>query len=198
MRELKYHEKKLLKKVDFLNWKQDHDHRETKVMRRYHLQDREDYHKYNKLCGQLRSFAHRLSLLPAQDPFRSKMEGQMLSKLYDMGVLNTTAKLSDIENKLTVAAFCRRRLAVVVCTLKMAETVSAVRIPSRVNLQSLIFPLSRLGCNVCRARAHSRWSRYDHRPSVSGHEEHGGLRYLGRHEQTQKNSDGVQRRVGRL
>ncbi|KAG8790656.1 Small subunit (SSU) processome component, partial [Serendipita sp. 398] len=41
------------------------------------------------------------------------------------GVLNTTAKLSDIENKLTVAAFCRRRLAVVVCTLKMAETVSA-------------------------------------------------------------------------
>ncbi|KAG8808061.1 Small subunit (SSU) processome component [Serendipita sp. 400] len=84
MRELKYHEKKLLKKVDFLNWKQDHDHRETKVMRRYHLQDREDYHKYNKLCGQLRSFAHRLSLLPAQDPFRSKMEGQMLSKLYDM------------------------------------------------------------------------------------------------------------------
>ncbi|KAG8754923.1 Small subunit (SSU) processome component [Serendipita sp. 396] len=125
MRELKYHEKKLLKKVDFLNWKQDHDHRETKVMRRYHLQDREDYHKYNKLCGQLRSFAHRLSLLPAQDPFRSKMEGQMLSKLYDMGVLNTTAKLSDIENKLTVAAFCRRRLAVVVCTLKMAETVSA-------------------------------------------------------------------------
>ena len=51
----------------------------------------------------------------------------MLSKLYDMGVLNTSAKLSDVENKLTVAAFCRRRLAVIVCTSKMAETVSAVR-----------------------------------------------------------------------
>lgn len=115
-------------------------------MRRYHLQDREDYHKlvppdpsitsssahlsrYNKLCGLLRSYAHRVSLLPAQDPFRSRMQGQLLSKLYDMGVLTSTAKLSDIENKLTVAAFCRRRLAVFMCMAKMSETVSAVSAP---------------------------------------------------------------------
>ena len=56
------------------------------------------------------------------------MEGQLLSKLYDMGVLNAAAKLSDVENKLTVAAFCRRRLAVIMCMSKMAETVSAVRL----------------------------------------------------------------------
>ena len=43
-----------------------------------------------------------------------------------MGVLNSQAKLSDIDNKLTVAAFCRRRLAVIMVTSKMAETVSAV------------------------------------------------------------------------
>jgi U3 small nucleolar ribonucleoprotein protein IMP3 len=54
------------------------------------------------------------------------MEGQILSKLYDMGVLNSQAKLSDVDNKLTVAAFCRRRLAVIMVTSKMAETVSAV------------------------------------------------------------------------
>ena len=83
-------------------------------------------HRYNKLCGSLRSFAHRISLLPAQDPFRSRMEDQLLSKLYDIGVLNTSAKLSDVDNKLTVAAFCRRRLAVFMCMSKMAETVSAV------------------------------------------------------------------------
>jgi len=58
------------------------------------------------------------------------MEGQILSKLYDMGVLNSQAKLSDIDNKLTVAAFCRRRLAVIMVTSKMAQTVSAVSIPS--------------------------------------------------------------------
>ncbi|KAF8311833.1 hypothetical protein DL93DRAFT_2082760 [Clavulina sp. PMI_390] len=56
------------------------------------------------------------------------MEGQILSKLYDMGVLNLESKLSDVENKLTVAAFCRRRLGVVMTRLKMAETVgSAVK-----------------------------------------------------------------------
>ena len=82
--------------------------------------------RYNKLCGSIRSYAHRLSLLPAQDPFRTKMEAQLLSKLYDIGVLNTTAQLSEIENKLTVAAFCRRRLGVVMHRLKMAESVSAV------------------------------------------------------------------------
>jgi U3 small nucleolar ribonucleoprotein protein IMP3 len=54
------------------------------------------------------------------------MEGQLLSKLYDMGVLNSMAKLSDVDNKLTVAAFCRRRLAVFMCMSKMSETVSAV------------------------------------------------------------------------
>lgn len=128
-----------------LQWKQDANLREIKVMRRYHIQDREDYHKqaltvlyrhslifsyrYNKLCGSLRSFAHRISLLPAKDPYRPRMEAQLLAKLYDMGVLNSTAKLSDVD-KLTVAAFCRRRLAVVMCMSKMAETVSSVRLPN--------------------------------------------------------------------
>ncbi|KAJ9097587.1 Small subunit (SSU) processome component [Naganishia friedmannii] len=128
MRQLKHHEKKLLKKVDFLDWKQDASLRETKVMRRYHIQDREDYHKYNKLCGQLRSLIHRLSLLPAEDPYRRRREGEMLDKLYDMGILDTGSKPSDVENKVTVSAFARRRLAVVMTRLKMAETVSdAVR-----------------------------------------------------------------------
>ena len=45
-----------------------------------------------------------------------------------MGVLNAQAKMSDVDNKLTVAAFCRRRLAVIMVTSKMAQTVSAVRL----------------------------------------------------------------------
>lgn len=53
MRKLKYHESKLLKKVDFLNWKQDKNIREVKILRRYHVQDREDYHTYNKAVGMI-------------------------------------------------------------------------------------------------------------------------------------------------
>ncbi|KAF9449571.1 alpha-L RNA-binding motif-containing protein [Macrolepiota fuliginosa MF-IS2] len=124
-RSLSHHEHKLLKKVDFLSWKQDAGLREIKVIRRYHIQNRDDYHKYNRLCGSLRQFAHRVALLPAQDPFRARIQAQILSKLYDLGVLNSAAKLSDVENKLTVAAFCRRRLAVFMCMSKMAESVSA-------------------------------------------------------------------------
>ena len=124
VRQLTFHERKLLKHVDFLDWKHDARTREVKTIRRYHIQHRDDYHKYNKLCGALRSLAHRLALLPAQDPFRARMQGQLLSKLYDMGVLTSAAKLSDIENKLTVAAFCRRRLAVFMCMSKMTQTVS--------------------------------------------------------------------------
>lgn len=41
--------------------------------------------------------SHLLSRLPAADPFRQKYEDMLLSKLYDMGVLDRGAKMSDIE-----------------------------------------------------------------------------------------------------
>ena len=61
MRKLKFHEKKLLKKVDFLQWKNEHNLRELSAMRRYHIQDRDDYKKYNKLCGMVTRMARRAS-----------------------------------------------------------------------------------------------------------------------------------------
>lgn len=115
----------------------------------------------------MRSLVHRLSLLPAADPFRSQKESEMLNKLYDMGILggsdiqlllaswmflatrhadriDMNAKPSDIENKLTVSSIARRRLAVVVTKLRMAETVSDVRLISlpRVILQILVCVLT--------------------------------------------------------
>ncbi|GAA5883274.1 hypothetical protein JCM16303_007342 [Sporobolomyces ruberrimus] len=147
MRQLKHHEQKLLKKIDFIQWKSDAGQRESKVMRRYHVQNRDDYHTYNKLCGQVRRISHLLSRLPPVDPFRTKYEDLLLSKLYDLGILDRGAKMSDIEGsdatvvkgfkgkekegegigkkegKVTVGAMCRRRLAVVMVRLKMAETV---------------------------------------------------------------------------
>lgn len=51
VRKLKYHEQKLLRKTDFITYKQDNDHRDKAVIRRYMIQKPEDYHKYNRLCG---------------------------------------------------------------------------------------------------------------------------------------------------
>ncbi|EEB07285.1 U3 snoRNP-associated protein Imp3 [Schizosaccharomyces japonicus yFS275] len=125
MRELKHHERKLLKKVDFLNYKHDDgNHRDLMVMRRYHISKREEYQKYNIVCGKLRQLAHKLSLLNPQDPFRLKYEELILEKLFDMGILASKSKMSDVENKANVSAICRRRLPVVMCKLRMAQNVS--------------------------------------------------------------------------
>jgi U3 small nucleolar ribonucleoprotein protein IMP3 len=54
MRKFKYHEQKLLKKVSPYAYKTDSTLRENEMMKRYHIEKREDYHYYNKLCGQIR------------------------------------------------------------------------------------------------------------------------------------------------
>ena len=146
VRKLKHHEQKLLRKVDFISYKSDNDHRDAAVRRRYHIQRPEDYHSYNRLCGvssifipglftglitndvsfqSLRQLAHRLSLLPPDNATRRKHEELLLNKLYDMGILSSKSKLSSVEKGATVSAFARRRLPVVMTRLRMAETVQA-------------------------------------------------------------------------
>ncbi|XP_051868416.1 U3 small nucleolar ribonucleoprotein protein IMP3 isoform X2 [Pristis pectinata] len=47
VRKLKFHEQKLLKKVDFISWEVDGNLSELKVLRRYRIQRREDYTSYS-------------------------------------------------------------------------------------------------------------------------------------------------------
>lgn len=70
-----------------------------------------------------------MASLEPSDPFRHKHEDLLLGKLFDMGILGTggggRGKLSDIEHKVTVSAFCRRRLPVVMTKLRMADNITA-------------------------------------------------------------------------
>jgi U3 small nucleolar ribonucleoprotein protein IMP3 len=95
-------------------------------MRRYHIQDRDDYAKYNRLCGSIHHLALRLSKLPSTDPFRGKTEASLLGKCYDMALVDVGNKMSDLLSKVTVSSFARRRLGVVMVRLKMSETVKQV------------------------------------------------------------------------
>ncbi|GLC35842.1 hypothetical protein PLESTM_000371500 [Pleodorina starrii] len=161
MRQLKYHEQKLLKKVDFLRWKSDDNVRELQVMRRYHIQDRDDYKKYNKISGMITKLTNILKQLDPKDTARVELTDQLLEKcvrvvaglegwlrypccgpgglatcpfppphmlrpytprLHNMGVIPTKKSLVQCD-KLATAAFCRRRLSVVMVRLKMAETL---------------------------------------------------------------------------
>ncbi|KAI9467441.1 U3 small nucleolar ribonucleoprotein imp3 [Coemansia sp. RSA 989] len=123
VRQLKYHEKKLLRKVDFVEWKNEHNVREIEVMRRYHLSSREEYHKYSALVRQAQKLAHAISRLDPRDPKRFASEEAFLEKLHSIGVISSRKNMSQID-KLTVSAFCRRRLAVIMCRLKMSQFVS--------------------------------------------------------------------------
>ena len=84
VRQLKHHEQKLLRKVDFANYASDNQHRGAEIIRRYSLSNPNDYASYNRLAGQLRHLAHRIALLPPETPFRRKQEDQLLEKLHDM------------------------------------------------------------------------------------------------------------------
>lgn len=128
VRQLKHHEKKLLRKVDFLEWKGEHNIREIEVMRRYHLNKREEYFKYSSLVRQTQKLANAIARLDPRDPKRHESEQALLDKLYAIGVITSRKNMSQIE-KLSVSAFCRRRLPVIMCRLKMAQFVSeAVRL----------------------------------------------------------------------
>lgn len=124
MRKLKHHEQKLLRKVSLYSWKGDENIRVAKILRRYHIQNREDYSSYNRVCGMVTQLAAKLKALKPDDPFRIAMTDQLLDKLFNMGILTTTKSLQKAE-EITSSAICRRRLPIVMVRMKMAETVQA-------------------------------------------------------------------------
>ena len=52
----------------------------VQVMRRYHIQDRDDYKKYNKLCGEVTHLVSLLKRLDARDSARIELTDQLLDK----------------------------------------------------------------------------------------------------------------------
>lgn len=52
------------------------------VMRMYHIQDRDDYKKYNKLCGLVTKSVNVIKRLDPEDPIRIELTDELLDK-YD-------------------------------------------------------------------------------------------------------------------
>ncbi|KAM4044714.1 U3 small nucleolar ribonucleoprotein IMP3 [Anomaloglossus baeobatrachus] len=122
VRKLKYHEQKLLKKVDFINWEVDNNVHEVKVLRKYHLDRREDYTAYNKLSRAVRELAHRIKDLDEKDAFRAQSTARLLEKLYQMGLIPTKQNLQLCDD-VSASSFCRRRLPSIVVKLRMAQNL---------------------------------------------------------------------------
>ena len=62
MRQLKHHEKKLLRKVDLFSWKKEDNLRVAQILRRYHVQDKNDYVAYNRICGMIGKLSAKLKV----------------------------------------------------------------------------------------------------------------------------------------
>ena len=54
-------------------------------MRKYHIQNREDYTKYNRLCGHIKHLAARIRDLEGKSATRIASSTSLLQKLYNMG-----------------------------------------------------------------------------------------------------------------
>ena len=121
VRKLKYHETTLLRKLDFINWKSDGSVRENKILRRYHVQDREDYHTYNKVCGLITKLVTLLKALNEHDSVRIELTDLLLDKLHSLGIVQNKRLLAC--DKIAASTLCRRRLPVVLVRLKFAETM---------------------------------------------------------------------------
>lgn len=146
VRKLKFHERKLLKKVDFINWEVDKNLHEVTVMRKFHVQKREDYTKYNELSRRIRDLARQIKELDSNDPFRIEATRVLLEKLFEIfqknnfftsqcfsfsfvrrhaiGLVPTKENL-ELVDKITASRFCRRRLPVVMTRNRMAQHLPA-------------------------------------------------------------------------
>lgn len=124
VRKLKHHEQKLLKKVDFVNWKHDRHAKEAATLRKYQLTRRDEYVKYMRLCGEITGLVAKLRKLDAHDQVRIRVTEALLAKLYAMGLVSSQRSLAACA-RIGVSAFCRRRLAVMLVRMHMAPSLTA-------------------------------------------------------------------------
>ena len=97
VRKLKFHEQKLLRKVDFYNWEASNNLHEAKIMKKYHIQKREEYTLYNKLSREIRDIVRKIKDLDPKSPHRTEMSGAFLEKLYNMGLIPTKWNLENCD-----------------------------------------------------------------------------------------------------
>lgn len=150
MRNLKYHEQKLLKKVNFLEWKKTNTTREQLVTGKYLLKGRDEYKKYNLVVGLIKKLSETLSRLKDSDPTKLVIAKKLINLLYDTGIITEKTLLQC--TKVTVSSFCERRLPMIVAKRKLVQSFAHadefvqhghIRVGTRiVNDTSLIIPRS--------------------------------------------------------
>jgi len=122
VRKLKYHEHKLLRKTDFVNWEASNNLQENIVMSKFFLQKREEYTLYNKLSREIRDIVRKVKDLDPKSPQRIEMSAAFLEKLYGIGLIPTKWNLENCD-EISASSFCRRRITFLMVKLNMAPSI---------------------------------------------------------------------------
>ncbi|OAG28938.1 U3 small nucleolar ribonucleoprotein IMP3 [Nematocida displodere] len=122
MRHLKYHEQKLLRKVNLLEWKGTSTAREQAVTNRFKIEERETYVLYNGVVGKIRRLALALAKLNDNDETKTQVSKDLAQRLYVLGLVPAKSLLEC--SKVSVSSFCKRRLSTVLATTKMVPDIA--------------------------------------------------------------------------
>uniref|UniRef100_A0A914RCQ8 Ribosomal protein S4 n=1 Tax=Panagrolaimus davidi TaxID=227884 RepID=A0A914RCQ8_9BILA len=112
VRKLKFHEQKLLKKVDYVNWSSDNNVHEGKILRKFAI----------RKPRQIRDIAQLIRDLPDKNPNKAKLSRKLLAKLFDMGLIPSIDSLERCET-VSASSFCRRRLASILVHENMCKDI---------------------------------------------------------------------------
>uniref|UniRef100_A0A0E0KWB9 U3 small nucleolar ribonucleoprotein protein IMP3 n=1 Tax=Oryza punctata TaxID=4537 RepID=A0A0E0KWB9_ORYPU len=95
MRKLKFHEQKLLKKTNFLDFKREKGHRDAIVTQKYLLVERDDYKKYNGICLMVQKLVNIIKQMDPRDPYRAEMTDMLLDKLRRLATVMVKLKFAE-------------------------------------------------------------------------------------------------------
>lgn len=119
MRQLKYHEQRLLRKTNFLEWRNTDTKNEHHYISRYYITRREDYYTYRKLARIIRTLAESIASMP--DAQKEKYTTILVNRLYSHGLI-ANRKLVECA-KIKIENFCERRLPVLLKRNRMIENL---------------------------------------------------------------------------
>ncbi|KAF0890943.1 hypothetical protein E2562_005067 [Oryza meyeriana var. granulata] len=99
MRKLRFHEQKLLKKTNFLDYKRERGHRDATVTQRYLLVERDDYKKYIGICLMVQKLVNIIKQMDPRDPYRSEMIDMLLDKLRRLATVMVKLKFAEHQKE---------------------------------------------------------------------------------------------------
>ena len=121
-RKLKYHEQKLLKKTSLLHWKKENNLRVGEVMARFCLRSADEYHRYNRLVGEIQKLTNHLRQMDPDDEIRMDLTRRLVDRVYKLGIIGSPAfsECADVN----VSSVCKRRFSAILVQLKFCEKIS--------------------------------------------------------------------------